>query len=142
MTSNLSSVTAAILAGGLGTRLRPVVGELPKVLAPVHGRPWLAFLLDQLASAGLHEVFLLTGRGTEQVRAALGESHGGVRLRYSTEPEPLGTAGALRYALHLLTSPQVLLLNGDSFTEVDLTAFLDFHRRRPGAASLVLAHVH
>jgi NDP-sugar pyrophosphorylase family protein len=141
MADPLTGVTAAILAGGMGTRLRPVVGELPKVLAPVHGRPWLAFLLDRLAAAGLREVILLTGRGAEQVRAGLGDSHGELRLRYAAEPESLGTAGALRHALPLLAAPQVLLLNGDSYVEADLSAFLAFHRRRPTAASLVMANV-
>jgi D-glycero-alpha-D-manno-heptose 1-phosphate guanylyltransferase len=141
MANRLKGVTAAVLAGGLGTRLRPVVGELPKVLAPVRGRPWLAFLLDQLADAGLREVILLTGRGAEQVRAALGDAHGELHLRYATEPGPLGTAGALRHALPLLAAPQVLLLNGDSYADVDLSAFLAFHRRRPTAASLVMARV-
>jgi NDP-sugar pyrophosphorylase family protein len=141
MAQGLANVTAAILAGGLGTRLRPVLADRPKVLAPVRGRPWITFLLDQLAEAGWREAVLLAGHRTEQVRAVLGSCHGGLHLRYAAEPEPLGTAGALRHALPLLHSSQVLLLNGDSYAEVDLTAFLAFHRRRPTAGSLVLAHV-
>jgi NDP-sugar pyrophosphorylase family protein len=130
-------VTAAILAGGRGTRLRPAVADRPKVLAPVGGRPYLTYLLNQLDSAGAREVVLLTGYAAEEVRDALGDRCGRMRLRYSAEPEPLGTAGALRLALPHLTAPAVLLLNGDSYCDVDLSAFLRSHR---GGASLVLAH--
>src|SRR5262245_12398097 len=73
-------LTAAILAGGLGTRLRSVVSDRPKVLAPVGGRPYLTRLLDQLAGVGVTEVVLLTGYQAEQVQEALGDQYGGVRL--------------------------------------------------------------
>jgi NDP-sugar pyrophosphorylase family protein len=141
-------VSAAILAGGLGTRLRPVVADRPKVLARVAGRPFLCYLLDQLAQAGLGEVLLLTGHLGEQVRDELGDGYGGVRLVYSREPAPLGTGGAVRAALGCLKAPAVLLLNGDSFFEVDLPAFYRFHVRRggsgtakPQAASIALTRV-
>ena len=121
-------VTAAILAGGLGTRLRPAVADRPKVLAPVGGRPYLTYLLDQLAGAGVREVVLLTGYAADEVRDALGDRYGRMRLRYSVEPAPLGTAGALRLALPLLAAPAVLLLNGDSYCDADLGAFRRSHR--------------
>jgi D-glycero-alpha-D-manno-heptose 1-phosphate guanylyltransferase len=104
-------VSAAILAGGLGSRLRPVVADRPKVLAPVCGRPYLTFILDQLADASLEEVVLLTGFQAGQVRRMLGESYAGMRLVYSEEPSPLGTAGALRWALRELSGTTILLLN-------------------------------
>lgn len=134
-------VTAAILAGGLGTRLRPVVADRPKVLAPVGGRPYLTYLLDQLAAASVREVVLLTGHGADQVRDALGETYAGLRLIYSAEPAPLGTAGAIRRALPHLSAPAVLLLNGDSYCDVDLAAFGRSHRERRADVSLVLARV-
>ncbi|HYH66838.1 MAG TPA: nucleotidyltransferase family protein [Urbifossiella sp.] len=121
--SPLDGITAAILAGGLGTRLRSVVADRPKVLAPVAGRPYLAHLLDPLAAAGVRETVLLTGYGADQVRAAFGDAHRGMTLRYSEEPEPLGTGGAVRHAAELLTGRAVLLLNGDSFCALDLSAF-------------------
>src|SRR5207247_7582618 len=96
--SGLGQVTAAILAGGMGMRLRAVVADRPKVLAPVHGRPYLTHLLDQLAAAGSREVVLLTGYGAEQVFETLGESYRGMRLIHSPEARPLGTGGALRNA--------------------------------------------
>jgi NDP-sugar pyrophosphorylase family protein len=134
-------VTAAILAGGLGTRLRSVVTDRPKVLAPVCGRPYLTYLLDQLAAASVREVVLLTGHAADQVRDTLGETHAGLRLMYSAEPIPLGTGGALRNALPHLSAQTVLLLNGDSYCDVDLTAFVHFHRAEPAGASLVLVRV-
>src|SRR4051812_33523420 len=132
------SLTAAILAGGLGTRLRPAVADRPKGLAPVGGRPYLTYVLDQLAAALVRDVVLLTGHGAGRVRDALGDAYGTLRLTYSAEPAPLGTAGALRLALPHLKSPTVLLLNGDSYCDVDLGAFPPAHR---GGVSMVLARV-
>ena len=131
--------TAAILAGGLGTRLRPVVADRPKALARVAERPFVAFLLDQLEAAGVRDVVLLTGHRAEQVRDELGDRHGSMRLRYSPEREPLGTAGAVRLALPMIDSESLLLLNGDSFCEADLDAIGRFHA--PETCSLVLAQV-
>ncbi|MBY0514695.1 MAG: nucleotidyltransferase family protein [Gemmataceae bacterium] len=137
----MTGVSAAILAGGLGTRLRSVVADRPKVLAPVAGRPFLTHLLDRLAAAGVGETLLLVGHGADQVRDALGETYRGTRLRYSAEPEPLGTGGAIRYVLPQVRTETVLVLNGDSYCQVDLAAFHNFHRAGGYAASLVLTHV-
>lgn len=134
-------VTAAILAGGLGTRLRPVVADRPKVLATVRGRPYLTYILDQLARAGINQVVLLTGYQADQVRQVLGDSYAGMRLVHSVEPFPLGTAGAVGHALDCLSTPTILLLNGDSYCSVDLGAFWHFHCRKSPGASLVLARV-
>ncbi len=90
-----SKVTALILAGGLGTRLRPVVNDRPKVLAPVGGRPFLAFLLDQIAQAGIARAVLCTGYLGEQIEATFGRQYRGLQLAYSVERQPLGTGGAL-----------------------------------------------
>ena len=98
---SLSGVTAAILAGGLGTRLRSVVADRPEVLAQVGGRPFLAYLLDQLAVSGIKNVVLCTGYLGEQVQAVFGVSYRSLCLSYSPESAPLGTAGALRLALPL-----------------------------------------
>lgn len=137
----MDGVTAAILAGGLGTRLRSVVADRPKVLAPVAGRPFLAHLLDRLSSAGVGKVVLLVGYAAEQVKAAFGEEYGGMRLAYSAEPEPRGTGGAVRLALPHFDGDAVLLLNGDSFCDVDLTAFRAFHLEEPRSAALTLTRV-
>jgi NDP-sugar pyrophosphorylase family protein len=134
----LEKVTAAILAGGLGTRLRPAVADRPKVLAEVHRRPYLTYLLDQLAAAGIRETVLLTGHRADQVRRTLGERYGDMRLVHSPEPTPLGTGGALRHALPHFSSGVVLVMNGDSWCDVDLAALWTFHRQAGADLSLVL----
>jgi len=138
---DLASVTAAILAGGLGTRLRSVVADRPKVLAEIRGRPFLAYLLDQLAAAGLRTVVLCTGYMGEQVRAMFGDFYGDLRLAYSQESSPLGTAGALRLALPLFKAETVLVMNGDSFCQVNLRAFWAWHCARGADATLLLTRV-
>jgi histidinol-phosphate phosphatase family protein len=137
----LSGVTAAVLAGGLGTRLRSVVGDRPKVLAQVRARPFLAYLLDQLAAAGCRSVVLCTGFLGQQVSRVFGENYGPLRLFYSREQEPLGTAGALRFALSHIGCDPVLVMNGDSFCDIDLNAFRDWHCRRQATISMALARV-
>jgi NDP-sugar pyrophosphorylase family protein len=107
-------VKAFILAGGLGTRLRPRFGDLPKPLAPVGGRPFLARQLEWLAGAGVREAVLCTGYGADAVRAAVGDGAAfGITLRHSVEPEPLGTGGALRHAAAWVDGP-CLVVNGDT----------------------------
>ena len=134
-------VPALILAGGFGTRLRSVLPDTPKVMARVGGRPFLAFLLDSLADAGVREVILCTGYKEEQVGREFGASYRRMRLYYSWESQPLGTGGALRQALGLTSAETVLALNGDSFVSCDLTAFHSWHRDGKFVGSLALARV-
>lgn len=137
----LSQVTAVILAGGLGTRLQSVVADRPKVLALVHGRPFLTYLLDQLAAAGVQHVVLCTGYKADLVRQALGTQYGAIELEYSHEEQPLGTGGALRQAVSRARSDLVLALNGDSYCAADLQNFSAAHLARGFAGSLLLAEV-
>lgn len=131
----------AILAGGLGTRLAPILTTTPKVLAPVNGRPFLTILLDVLAGAGIRSAVLLTGHQADQVRWTLGDHYAGMALAYSVEATPLGTGGALRRALPLFSSDTVLVLNGDSYFEVDLHALVQAHHRNRADITLTLARV-
>ncbi len=133
--------SAVILAGGLGTRLRTVLPDRPKVLAPVAGRHFLSYLLDQLADAGFRDVVLCTGYMGEQVRRVFGSRFRHLELRYSQETQPRGTAGALLDALSLLRGDSVLVLNGDSYCQTDIAAFLQWHRSKGSQASLVLTHL-
>lgn len=134
-------VPALILAGGLGTRLRGALPGLPKALAPLHGRPFLAYLLDRLEAGGVREVILCTGYRAEQISAVFGRRYRGLSVRYSLEPRPLGTAGALRLALAQTDAEHVLVLNGDSAVDCPLDGFHRWHRAREDAlaGSLVLA---
>ena len=127
----LAASTALILSGGLGTRLRSVVADRPKVLALVAGQPYLAHLLDKLVKTGLRRVVLCTGYGADQVRAEFGARYRELDLEYSEEPEPLGTGGALRLALPQVESSTLLVLNGDSYCDADLRAFWRFHHGQP-----------
>jgi len=139
--ADLREITAAVLAGGMGTRLRAVVPGRQKVVAEINGRPFLLLLLEQLAAAGVRRAVLCTGHMAEQVETLLGPSYKNLRLSYSREESPLGTGGALRHALPRLDSGLVLAMNGDSFVEADLRAFAAWHRQRGGPASLLLARV-
>lgn len=134
----LATTTAVILAGGLGTRLRPVLPGVPKVLAEVRGRPFLTYLLDQLEHYNLARAVLCTGYLADQVREKLGESYHSLSLCYSPEVEPLGTGGAVRQALAYCTSDPVLVMNGDSYVDVDLAGFFTWFRAGNLEAALVL----
>jgi NDP-sugar pyrophosphorylase family protein len=108
-----------ILAGGLGTRLKPRFGELPKPLAPLGGRPFLERQLEWLAAAGVREAVLCTGYGADAVRTALGDGAAlGVAVEHSVEEEPLGTGGALQLAARFVAGP-CLVANGDTLTPCD-----------------------
>jgi D-glycero-alpha-D-manno-heptose 1-phosphate guanylyltransferase len=139
--TKLANTLAVILAGGLGTRLRPVFADRPKAMAPVLRRPFVTYLLDKLATAGLRRAVFLTGYRAEQIEQELGGSYAGMTLLYSREQTPLGTAGALRGALPHLTTRNILLLNGDSYCHVDLTSFADFHSQHRAEISLVITAV-
>ncbi len=123
-------VPALILAGGLGTRLEGVVTGLPKVLAPVRGRPFLGYLLHQLEAAGVRDVVLCTGYRAEQVRETFGTRYGELALRYSSEYQRLGTAGAIRQAIGLVEAERLLVLNGDSYIDNPLGEFHRWHVAR------------
>jgi D,D-heptose 1,7-bisphosphate phosphatase len=136
-----SRITVAVLAGGMGTRLRSVVADRPKVMAEIGGRPFITYLFDQLGAAGFRSVVLCTGYLGEQIEAFFGARYADLRLRYSRERQPLGTAGALRLALPLLESDPVLVLNGDSFCQAQLRDFVSSYSVRRARAGLVAARV-
>lgn len=109
---------AFLLAGGLGTRLKPRFGDLPKPLAPLRGRPFIVHQLEWLAKHGVRDVVVCAGYGADQLKAALGDGNdaAGVRLAWSIEEEPLGTGGALRLASRWVDGP-ALVMNGDTLLE-------------------------
>ena len=130
--------TAVILAGGMGTRLRSVISELPKPMAPIRNRPFLAYLLDYLRSYGIQEVVLSIGYLGEKIQEYFGTAYRGIQIRYVVEKEPLGTGGAVRKAAESLAPDQPFwLLNGDSSFEVDL--HLLYHCFESRQADIVLA---
>ncbi len=138
----LGAIDVAVLAGGLGTRLRPAIGDhVPKVLAPVQGRPYLDLLLDWLVRQGVARVVLCLGHLSEPVIRHLGSLDTLLRVVPVVEPRPLGTGGAVTFARPHLASDPVMVMNGDSWVEADLAAFLRFHTGRAAFASLVCVEV-
>jgi D-glycero-alpha-D-manno-heptose 1-phosphate guanylyltransferase len=132
-----SDLQAVVLAGGLGLRLRPAVSDLPKVMAPVAGRPFLAHLLERLHCQGVTRIVLCVGYKAEDIAGYFGDGRRhGLRIEYSVEDRPAGTGGALRLAAHLL-DPTFLLLNGDTVIDLDLAALRDYHQARGGLLTVV-----
>jgi mannose-1-phosphate guanylyltransferase len=130
---------ALVLAGGEGTRLRPLTLTTPKPVMPLAGRPFLSFMLDWAHSHGTDEVILSCGFMSDAVKSVLGDIYDGMRLRHVTEDEPLGTAGPVRLAYDEgLLEERVLVLNGDVLTDIDLTAELEQHERKGARATLAL----
>ena len=130
-------ITAIILAGGLGTRLRSVLPDLPKPMAPVNGRPFLEHLMDYWIDQGVDAFILSVGYKKEVVIDYFGSSYRSVPIRYSVEDTPLGTGGALILAARGLTEP-LIVLNGDTFFEVSLTELASFQKSKSADLSLSL----
>ncbi len=110
---------AVVLAGGFGTRLRSVITDLPKPMAPVRGRPFLEIVLDELIAQGIERVVLAVGYKAELIRAHFGDAYRSLELLYSIEEEPLGTGGGIRQAVAMCNSESVFVLNGDTLFRVD-----------------------
>lgn len=132
---------ALILAGGEGTRLRPLTTTVPKPVVPLVDRPFIAFMLEWLRGHGVDDVVLSCGFLASGVHNVLGDGSAyGVRLRYVEEPKPLGTGGAVKFAEDLLDE-RFLMLNGDVLTDIDLTAQIAQHERTGARATLALIPV-
>ena len=128
-----------MLAGGEGTRLRPLTLTTPKPVMPLAGRPFLSFMLAWARSHGVDEVILSCGFMSDAVKLVLGDIYEGMRLRYVIEDEPLGTAGPVRLAYDEgLLEERLFVLNGDVLTDIDLTAELAEHERKGARATLAL----
>lgn len=118
---------AIILAGGFGTRLKPCVDDLPKPLAPVGGRPFLEYLLDYLAANGVCRAIISTGYMAEKIEQTLGISYGTMCIDYCKEESPLGTGGAIKKALGMCKEDCAVVINGDTFYDVDLSEMKKIH---------------
>jgi D-glycero-alpha-D-manno-heptose 1-phosphate guanylyltransferase len=118
---------AIILAGGFGTRLQTVVSDVPKPMAPVNGEPFLNYQLNYLKHYGIKKVIFSVGYLHETITSYYKNHFNGLDIEYSIEDNPLGTGGGIRKAITLCKSNSVLVLNGDSFFEIDLHAFSNHH---------------
>jgi len=139
----LADVTAFVLVGGLGTRLRAVIGEeTPKPLAKIGDQPFLRLLLEWLGQQGIRNVVLGTGHlATEFETLLTSYCPVGMTVAFSLEREPLGTGGAIRNGLHLVSSDPVLVLNGDSIANIDLNRMLGEHLSKDALVTVGVVQV-
>ena len=117
-------IEAIVLAGGQGTRLRAIVRDLPKPMADIAGRPFLWWLMTRLNRQCVGRVILSVGYKSEAIQDFFGTAFDGMEISYAVEKEPLGTGGAMKYALEKARVPQVIVLNGDTYADVSLQGIL------------------
>ncbi|MEO6819525.1 MAG: nucleotidyltransferase family protein [Ginsengibacter sp.] len=129
---------AVILAGGLGTRLRPLISEVPKCLAPVNGNPFLHYLISYLQKNGIERFIFSVGYLHEKVEAFLKSDYPGLNYQLALEEEPLGTGGAIKLAIQQATDKNVIVCNGDTMFKVDIQALAAFHFQTNADCSLSL----
>ena len=138
----MAEVTAVVLAGGLGTRLRDVLPDRQKVIADISGKPFIDRILTQLRDAGVKRAILAVGHHAEQVSAHVAQSDlGPMVVTCSVENTPLGTGGAVRHALAHIEGEDVLVMNGDSFVDMDMGAFVAFHHHHQAEISMLLVEM-
>ncbi len=129
---------AIVLAGGMGTRLRSVVKEVPKPMAPINGRPFLEYLMDYLIGQGIEKVVFSVGYKSGAITDYFGCRYKGCEIDYAFEENPLGTGGAIRLAMEMIKGSDVLVTNGDSLFLVDISKEYLFHKKRNAMATLAL----
>lgn len=129
---------AVVLAGGFGTRLQSVVKDVPKPMAEVAGRPFLTYILDSLDKQGVQHVVLAVGYKKDIIINYFGQQYKNLKISYSIEEEPLMTGGAIRQALELCKDPGVMILNGDTFFDVDLKAIRACHIKNNAAVTIAV----
>jgi D-glycero-alpha-D-manno-heptose 1-phosphate guanylyltransferase len=132
---------AIILAGGLGTRLRGVVPDLPKPMAAVAGKPFLAWQIEYLIQCGVTRFILSVGYKAQTIREYFGNEYCGKTIVYVEESEPLGTGGAIRLALKQAEQERVFVLNGDSLCHTNFTQLRQLNKGNPGGVGIVVKHV-
>lgn len=139
----LEDAYALLLVGGLGTRLRSALPTVPKPLAPIGNLSFLELLVQQLRHQQIRRIVMCTGYLADKIEDKFGDGHDwGVTIQYSKETCPLGTAGAVKLAQSCVGEAlDFLVLNGDSFLEVDFRQLFDFHAQRGGIASMAVRHV-
>jgi D-glycero-alpha-D-manno-heptose 1-phosphate guanylyltransferase len=135
------SLTAIVLAGGLGTRLRSTVPDLPKPMAPINGRPFLALLLEYLSEQGVDDLILSVGYKHEVIQDYFGAGNSSQRVRYSVEDNPLGTGGAIRKALELVQCDPVFVVNADTFVRLDYRTMWSMHQAQALSLYMAVARV-
>jgi len=137
-----ASMKAVVMAGGEGSRLRPLTIRRPKPMVPIAGKPVMEHILDLLKRHGITEVVITVQYLASSIEDYFGNgSQFGMRITYSREDVPLGTAGSVKNAEDQLTEP-FLVISGDALTDYNLTDLIKFHQEKKSMATLMLAHVH
>jgi len=129
---------AIILAGGMGTRLQEVVSDLPKPMAPVNGKPFLHHVFLWLEEYKIEKVTISAGYKSEAIVSYFGDSFNRISVGYAIEDKPLGTGGAVKYALQNTSANEVLIINGDTYFPINLHKFCSFHSENRNAFSIAL----
>lgn len=139
---NLSEVKEAIiLAGGFGTRLQHIVNDVPKPMAPINGKPFLSYLFDHLIKFNFNHIVLSTGYLHEKIESFYKNKYQNISISYAHEDYPLGTGGAIRFALSKCKTDEALILNGDTLFCVDIDDFISFSKSKKSNLSIVLREV-
>lgn len=132
---------AIILAGGFGTRLRHIVADVPKPMADVCGKPFLQYIIDDLIHKGIKRIIIAVGYKKEYIIDYFGDSYKNIEILYSSEDTPLFTGGAIKKALGLCTAENVLIVNGDTFFDVDIPIMLDEHKQNNNDITIAIKHM-
>lgn len=133
---------AIILAGGKGTRLQSVVNDVPKPMANINGKPFLAYLIHSLSTKGVTKIILSVGYKHDAIMDYFLDCYDGISINYAIEDEPLGTGGALAKSLEQVSTNNILLLNGDSFFDVDVKQLYQQHALYDCDVTLSLKEMH
>jgi len=135
------TVNVLILAGGLGTRLGEILGDLPKALAPIRSKPFLEYLLKFISHQGFRDVIISLGYGSNAIKEYLGDGSSiGLSIEYTLEKELFGTGGAMKLSEPIIESEDFFVINGDTYFEVDLNEMFRFHKNRNAFATMALAY--
>lgn len=138
--TSINNTDVVILSGGLGTRLRSVVNDRPKVMAEIAGQPFLDILLSYVSGYGFKRFVLCLGHRGDFIKEYYNKKHRRQEIVFSYEDAPLGTGGAVKNAERVIQSSPFLVMNGDSFCEADLLNFVDFHLKKKADLSMVVVN--
>jgi len=133
---------AIILAGGLGKRLKDVIPDIPKPMAPVRGKPFLHYVFQWISRYPVEKIILSLGYKAECIMDHFGNSVFDIPMEYLIEKKPLGTGGAVKYASTKAEGKDILIMNGDTWFPVDLNRFLEFHISKKNMLSVALKRMH
>jgi len=126
----MKTTEAIILAGGFGTRLKHIVNDVPKPMAPINNLPFLSYLMKKMSDIGIKHIILSTGYLHEKIESFYNQSFEGMKISYAHETEPLGTGGAIIFSFEKTSTENALILNGDTLFDIDFEYFDDFFQKK------------